>query len=168
MAYTSAQATNTVLSCAEEKGIKLDPMKLQKLLYLTHGYYLGANGSPWVKEHFEAWDYGPVLPSIYHEFKEYGSSRIKEGERASEVVKIDGKFRMQVPNAIEEDDTATSEVLSYVIEAYGSKSGVYLSNLTHKVGSPWDNVRKESGGARGADIPDELIEEYFAKLVRKK
>jgi uncharacterized phage-associated protein len=28
-------------------------------------------GQPLINEYFEAWDYGPVIPTVYYEFREY-------------------------------------------------------------------------------------------------
>ena len=48
-------------------------MKIIKLVYIAHGHYLAKNDSPLFTEKVEAWDYGPVIPSLYHEFKIYGA-----------------------------------------------------------------------------------------------
>lgn len=60
----------------------IDHMKLQKLIYFSHGYYLAATGlnggepQPLIDEFFEVWPYGPVCPSVYESFKEYGKEPI--------------------------------------------------------------------------------------------
>jgi uncharacterized phage-associated protein len=46
-------------------------MKLQKLLFFTHADFLIRTGRPLIKQEFEAWDYGPVIPSLYREFKKF-------------------------------------------------------------------------------------------------
>jgi uncharacterized phage-associated protein len=52
-------------------------LKLQKILYLAHMVYLGRNnGEPLIDELFEAWDYGPVLPSLYKRIKIFSSEPI--------------------------------------------------------------------------------------------
>jgi uncharacterized phage-associated protein len=68
------------LSFAEKRPI--DHMKLQKLVFFAHGYYLAASKLeagdpvPLVDEYFEAWPYGPVSPRLYEEFKEFGRREI--------------------------------------------------------------------------------------------
>lgn len=64
---------NYILDCGKEDGETLSPMKLIKLVYLAHGWNLGLTGEPLITEHVQAWRYGPVIPSIYHDFKEYGN-----------------------------------------------------------------------------------------------
>lgn len=51
----------------------LTPMKLQKLCYYAQGIYMATqDGEPLFEEDFEAWTYGPVIPALYDEYKEYG------------------------------------------------------------------------------------------------
>ena len=60
----------------EHSGWDLTNLHMQKLLYLAHMYYLGANKEPLVDGDFEAWDYGPVQPKLYHYLKRYGADII--------------------------------------------------------------------------------------------
>ncbi|RWO77206.1 type II toxin-antitoxin system antitoxin SocA domain-containing protein [Mesorhizobium sp.] len=54
---------------AKQSGWSLSNLELQKILYLAHMFYLGRTGEPLVSGHFEAWDYGPVHPDLYHRVK---------------------------------------------------------------------------------------------------
>ena len=58
-------------------------MQIQKMVYIAHGYMLGAYGRPLISENVEAWKWGPVIPSLYRRFKKYGSDLItsKPGRR---------------------------------------------------------------------------------------
>jgi len=51
-------------------------MKLQKLLYYVCVKYVQETEKMPISENFEVWKYGPVLPSVYAEFKPYGSRPI--------------------------------------------------------------------------------------------
>src|SRR5208282_4587731 len=55
---------------------RVDPLKLQKLVYFAHGWHLALRDQPLIDELVEAWDYGPVVPSLYHQFKRYGNQSI--------------------------------------------------------------------------------------------
>ncbi len=61
-----------------DSGIPVTPMKLVKLVYVAHGWYLGLTGEPLIAEGVQAWKYGPVVPSVYDKFKMYGGSAITE------------------------------------------------------------------------------------------
>ena len=53
-------------------------LQLQKILYITHMAFMGENkGAPLIEERFEAWEYGPVVPSLYYKLRHYGSKRIR-------------------------------------------------------------------------------------------
>lgn len=51
-------------------------LTLQKIMYMAHMYNLGINNDPIVTGHFQAWDYGPVHPEVYHYVKVFGSKPI--------------------------------------------------------------------------------------------
>jgi uncharacterized phage-associated protein len=63
-----------------ETGVELTPMKLIKLVYLAHGWYLGIKGEALINEEIQAWKYGPVIESLYHAFKRYGNKQIPAEE----------------------------------------------------------------------------------------
>lgn len=163
--YPVEALANTILARAEARGISVDPLKLQKLMYLVHGYYVGKMGVPLIDEGFESWPYGPVVPTIYREFKRFGSRAIDSGERAEKLnfADFEDEIEIDIPY-IPDDDRFTSQILDYVFNTYGTKSGIYLSDLTHKVGSPWDITRSLKSYQRNATIGTPLIQEYFQKL----
>lgn len=69
---------NRFLSLAQRDGEKFDPLKLQKVLFLLRGWPLFFTGKPMLGEFVEAWEPGPVVPSVYHAFKQFGSRSITE------------------------------------------------------------------------------------------
>jgi uncharacterized phage-associated protein len=54
----------------------LSNLKLQKLLYYAQGLYLAAYGSPLFRDAIIAWQYGPVIPSLYSKYRKHGSDDI--------------------------------------------------------------------------------------------
>src|SRR5271155_2943676 len=78
MPYKPSHVANSFLVRAREDGIvDVDPLKIQKLVYFFHGWFLATRGAPGVGELFEAWPYGPVLSSLYRQFKNCGSRPIE-------------------------------------------------------------------------------------------
>lgn len=76
MGGRTAAVANYFLDKAREDGVDLSPMKLQKLIYFAHGWHLAIYGEPLIDESVEAWAWGPVISSIYHDFKKYGRDPI--------------------------------------------------------------------------------------------
>lgn len=55
---------------------KLSNLQLQKIIYMADMNFVGQSSGRLVDEDFEAWDYGPVLPSLYHKCKAFGSKPV--------------------------------------------------------------------------------------------
>lgn len=74
MATSALSAARTI---CELRGWTVSNLELQKILYLAHLFHLGRAGQPLVTERFEAWDYGPVIPALYHHVKGFGNSPVR-------------------------------------------------------------------------------------------
>jgi uncharacterized phage-associated protein len=135
-------------------GEGISPMKLQKLVYFAHGWHLAFVDKELISEPVEAWRYGPVIPSIYHSFKQYGNSKILDIESYAENIKF--------------LDVALIKFLGLIWESYKSFSALELSELTHAKDSPWEQVVRNSGGIKSLPhhqtIPNEIIKEYFKQI----
>lgn len=72
----------------------LSNLALQKILYLAHMFNLGrTKGMPLFKGHFEAWDYGPVEPTLYHKLKRFGGGQVDNVFHEARVFNIDDPRR---------------------------------------------------------------------------
>lgn len=59
--YSSFDIAKKILKLAKKDGVSVDTMKLLKLVYITHGWYLGFNEEPLISDEIQAWKYGPVI-----------------------------------------------------------------------------------------------------------
>ena len=148
-----------------ERPPPMSPMKALKLAYYAHGWYLGLTGRPLVTdEQVEAWDWGPVFPSLYHAAKRFGNGPIEESLRETDwgrpigpVATLDREF---------DDSADVATWLDRVFTLMGDQDAIALSNSTHLPGSPWDviyNVENNGHPPRGTDIPLALIRAYFQR-----
>jgi len=128
----------------------LTPMQVLKLVYIAHGWNLGLYSEPLINQSAEAWQYGPVIPSVYHEYKKFGGGAVTVCPDVEP-----GEFTLR-----------QRDLLAKVWKGYGHISGVGLSSLTHQPGTPWYVTMQRSG--RGAVIPDDLIEEHYRQLYRER
>ncbi|WP_230291719.1 Panacea domain-containing protein [Croceicoccus sp. Ery5] len=167
MGYSAKAVANAFLDIAKANEKGLTPLKLQKLVYIAHGWNLAINGQPLVDDEFaEAWQYGPVFPSIYHEFKEFGKSNVTTKALDFEMgddLEFD-VFQPEVPSSDEE----TWSLLQRVWEIYGKYSGLTLSDVTHRPDTPWSKVWNESGGRKNADISNEVIKSHYDQLAKTR
>lgn len=127
---------------SQENEPDLTNLKLQKLLYFAQGKYLAKFGKPLFDEEVEAWDYGPVVKSVYHQFKHCG---------AFPITAFDIKTQTALP-----DDKA--QFLNEIWEEYAKYSAGYLVDLTHEEGSPW---RKHYKNGQNTVIPRNELQQYF-------
>ena len=164
MQYLAVAIANSFLDIAESAGAPVDPMKLQKLVYFGHGWYLGYEARALSAENAQAWRWGPVFPELYHEVKRWGSGPIMKSATVFSGFE-DGKLRWNAPK-IPPEDIFAHKLIQRVWEVYGYMSGLALSQLTHDPDGPWYRIWSENAGARNAEIPNRIIGEYFAQKIQ--
>lgn len=171
MVYQPKAVANFLLDRGIRDGILVCPMKLQKLLYYTQGWHLAITDTPILNEQIECWPYGPVVPSIFHHFKEFGKSPIDRKATNSRIRQVDGKIAMEsvVPSLPEDLPAGSREVLDAVWGSYKDFSAIKLSNMTHSPEGPWREIYDEYGGKppAGTDIPMPLIKTYFKTQLQE-
>ncbi len=164
--YTPSAIANEFLDRAGDCKRLLTPMQLLKLVYISHGWTLAVTDEPLINERVEAWKYGPVVPSLFHEFKDFGGNGITRLSKSVEYSDIEspteGDVTIRYP-FIEESDENVTELIGWVWKKYGALSGGVLSKITHLPGSPWTLTYKP-GLRPSPTIPDALINGYYTKL----
>ncbi len=138
---------------------RVSPLHLQKLLYFAHGWHLAITGHPLVNERFEAWPYGPVIPSIYFEFNEFGAQKIMR--RALDRPRaFQGRREMA---AVESEDKTAFRILEGVWKVLRKFTALELSSKSHVEDGPWAEIRRRDPITRYPTIPDDLIRAYFKR-----
>lgn len=155
-AYSPLAIANSVLEEAWSQDKTLTIMQLLKLVYIAHGWSLALLNVPLVNEEPEAWQHGPVFPSIYREFRRFGSGPITE--LASTPFG---------PLADAELTQSQRSVVSSVVKNYGDMHAFRLSRITHEVNTPWSRTY-DGGRGSSADISNALIAEHYRKLARDR
>lgn len=131
-------------------------MKLQKLMFFCHSDFLLAKGTGLIEQQFEAWDFGPVIPYIFQEFKNFTKAPITE--RAYRFDPITAKRVYADCTLLPED----ANLLRSIFNLYKNASASALSQLSHKPNSPWDVARSLFDEGRNPDrrISDRLIHSF--------
>lgn len=156
--YSPKAIANWFIERANKSGVDLSPMKLLKLVYLAHGWNLALTDKPLINEAVCAWRFGPVISSLYQEFKHFGNEQVTEFA-LNPITKQ--------PYEVLAEDEKTQFILNKVWEWYAPWSAIQLSNLTHDTGSPWDIAWNEEKGStqKGYIVRDELIRNHYHKLA---
>jgi len=127
----------------QNDGNGISNLKLQKLSYYAQGFHLAIFDKDLFQEHISAWTHGPVVETLYHEFKGNGSSQIS----------VNKNFN---PNTLSTDE---KELIEEVYDVFGQYSAWKLRDMTHTE-SPWIDHE-----AQGGVIPKEALKEYFKTRI---
>lgn len=128
MRAAATTLSNNILIRAKKENVDVSPMKLQKLLYYVCVKYAQKTGNLPISEQFEVWKYGPVLSSVYAEFKPFGAKKI-------ESYALNAKSRAMIVN--ETMNPTLKSCIDYVWNKLKGYSAVELSERTHQKGSGW-------------------------------
>ena len=122
----------------------LTNLKLQKLLYLAELHFVGqSNGKrQLISNHFEAWDYGPVVPDTYHELKMFGAKPVRNVFRTVRDLEC----------------TDRKVMLDAVYEVFGSFSAGQLVHITHQENGAW--AKNYAPGANAEITRSDILDEY--------
>ncbi|MCL2125515.1 MAG: DUF4065 domain-containing protein [Oscillospiraceae bacterium] len=144
---SAKEAANFFIDLAnrDELGDGMTNLRVNKLLYLAQGYCLARTGAPLFDDDFLAWDYGPVVPSIYQRYKKYGRNPID---------KVDADYSHESFLPVE------LGVLIDVTGEYGKYTTGKLVDFTHCTGSPWADAIKTDSKL----IDKQSIKSYFNTL----
>ncbi len=144
--YSAESVANAFLDLARRSGKILTNMQLQKLVYIAHGYCLAKLRQPLFHNNIHAFEWGPVIPNLYKTLRRYGAGEVKDHILTNEPPIAENSQEM--------------EIIKEVWEEYGQFSGLELSDLTHRQGSPWSETwRTNQFGV----ISDELIAEHYRR-----
>ncbi len=136
--HKAENIANYILTLADpEHGDSISNLKLQKLLYYVQGFSLAIYDTPLFHDEIHAWQYGPVVPSVYHIYKSSGANPLEAN--------------------IEKLPELTQEQKSLIFDVYqvfGQYTASRLMEMTHEE-SPWRMTKINEV------ISHKLLKEYF-------
>lgn len=142
MAYDVKEIAKKIIAKTDvEHGDTISNLKLQKMLYYMQGFHLAFFDTPLFDDDIFAWQYGPVVPSVYKEYKRYDAKAISLPE--GNIIRLT-------------DDEET--VFDNVYAEYGQFSAVALMNMSHAE-IPWRTTEISQV------INKEKIREYFKTQI---
>lgn len=124
----------------EEAAEYITNLKLQKLLYYAQGCFLAITGSPLFDDPILAWKHGPVVRSVYDEYKHNGSDGIK----------FEDDFDVRQFTKQE------NSILTQVYNEFGQYSAWKLRNMTHNE-APWKETPQNQ------EIKQDKLKSFFER-----
>jgi len=159
MSYKVLDVARYIINYSNKKEYGVSNLKLQKLLYFVQAEFLAftEEKSPCFFEEIEAWGFGPVVPEVYREFKQYGSSNIPSVEKYYVVTEdwqvLEKRYDMEC--ILVKD----REVINQIVDGFCDYSATALVTITHGQ-TPWQDAYQEG---MNNIITKESIREYFEK-----
>jgi len=132
----------------EQGDWKVTNLQLQKILYMVQMYYMGGHqGARLVDADFEAWDYGPVEPTLYRKARMFGASPLQ-----------DVFYNARPFKTSDERLTFISEACEQLLPLRPGE----LVDITHWSDGAW--AKNYVPRVKGIVIPDEdIVAEYHAR-----
>lgn len=138
LGYTALDVAKWFINATDrESGDAITHLKVQKLLYYAQGWTLAYFGKPLFSEDMQAWAHGPVVVSVWDQYRDFGFQAIPE-QKVTRKVSGDA-----------------ADLLDSVNERYGIYSAKRLEKMTHAE-QPWMK-------ARGALSPEARCTEVIPK-----
>lgn len=131
-------------------------MKLQKLVYVAHGWNLAIHDKSLVGDEVpEAWDNGPVFRSLYASVR-YRGYFVDHNLKTIQLE--DNAVRFLDQSLTKEE----SDLIDAVWNRYGRFTAQELSDMTHQPGTPWTNAFLTSG--QNTPILNRDIKSHYQRL----
>ena len=134
-----------ILALREEEDLATTPLLLVKTVYICHGWMLGLADEELISEPVEAWEKGPVIVSLFSEYRRFGGYPILVRAERQPLT----------------DEQA--KIIDAVHDVYKRYSGEQLSELTHRAGTPWHEIYNRDGPR--AVIPSPLIRDHYRNTL---
>jgi uncharacterized phage-associated protein len=153
------QVANFFLRKAEEEEKEITQLKLLKLVYIAYGWTAALLDKKLFDEPILAWKHGPVVASVYHEFKHFGSKPISEMG-----VSLDLDSSELTTPLIPQEEKNIIIVLDIVWGVYKKFSAWSLRNKTHEENTPWSETYQLD--CSDLAIDHNLIKEHFITKIK--
>ena len=155
--YSVLDICRYIINYSNRQGYGISNLKLQKLLYFVQAVFLLFTSNPCFSEQIQAWDFGPVVPEAYHEFKKYGGLNIPQ-ITTYEVISLDSPWKTETvtfnENVINAQDR---RLIDQVVDIFKGYSASALVDITHRQ-SPWKTAYQPG---MNQEITNDAIREYF-------
>ena len=135
-------------------------MHVQKLVYIAHGWNLAVNNEPLIDESFVAWDYGPVVLTLFQALRRYGAGTVARLIRNGDDLPND--YGVGAEPVTTKLSLAENQVIDQIWNEFKNFKAFQLSELTNKSGSPWEKSYKKGMNVL---IPNQKIQDYFSVLA---
>lgn len=160
--YNVLDVCHYIVRYSNDRDYGISNLKLQKILYFVQAYFLISKeeSTPCFNEKIEAWDFGPVVPEAYLEYKQHGGADIPTTGFRILFDKENIWNTRKIPfddNVIKEED---KKLINEVIDKFACYSATDLVSITQRQ-SPWIDAYVPY---KNNEITKDSIREYFVNM----
>ena len=132
-------------------------LRLQKLLFFCYGIYGCMYNEKLFSSKIYAWQYGPVITDVYHEFKNHGQSLI-----TTRINIAKEENDLNIPNLVEKKDNNYIQAIKITLLYYNRFDNYKLIEQSHELDCWKDHINDKSKITH-----NEIIDDFENKIVNK-
>jgi uncharacterized phage-associated protein len=152
---------NFILDIGDKESVGVSNLALNKIAYFLHGSYLAQFDEALIDAKIEAWQFGPVIREIYHQFKHYNDKAVTGRAQALNLE----TGEMEICSYLIDNDKKNK--METIVQSYLELKPYNLVELSHIHDGPWHKAWfHEDRVNPGMEITDESIKQYFKEQVR--
>ena len=138
MGYSALDVAKYIIDKCTTEHDAISNLQLQKILYYIQKWFL-QNGLIAFDDDFEAWQFGPVVPSVYNQYSSFGGTPIRL------------KYNIVL-------DSNNMDIIDPIIILKRDLNPWVMVDDIHRPGKAWDRVFQGGKGAHRT-ISKDLIRE---------
>lgn len=128
MRYTALDISQYVLKKCQDDNHPISNLQLQKILFFIQKDFIINHGEPLFDDDFEAWRFGPVIPSVYNRYCIFGAATIICTEVATTL------------------SNQVKSIIDPIIKYRSSQDPWEMVRESHNAGGAWDSVYLDGKG----------------------
>lgn len=150
-------------SIAQQYNHKVNNLELQKYLYFLNAQFLVERGEPLFNDEIEKWKFGPVIPTVYHEYKNFGAGSITSVSEHENLQIVNGQVVVSKhPSNFEIIPEDIKDMINETVRKLSEIERFELVEITHEHTEWKKDESRIMNGERHLKYSNEGIKEYFS------
>jgi len=125
--YEARKICNLLLSRYDARAFEITNLRINKLLFFIHAESLATKPNGLVRNHFEAWQFGPVVRPVFESFKRHGDQPI-----SALATYLDYATGKEAPISFADIDPFDQELITEAFSRYSRFTTSQLVSLSHE------------------------------------
>lgn len=113
--YRAEDVAAYIINKQVDDGYPISNLKLQKILYFVQAEFLVSKDEPCFDDVIEAWDFGPVVESVYKEYAVHGGNLIFSPSESTSGYHIKHNDRELIDGILEKVKKCSASYLAGII-----------------------------------------------------